>query len=443
MASVTSFTAERLQAVADSTVVGGSVNEIGNLILTTRYGAQLDAGYVKGDTGIVGPDRLVNAGMIQAFGGTTPPSGWMICNGAEVSRTTYSELFTAIGVTYGVGNGTTTFNLPDLKGRVPVGLDLTQVEFDNLGEKGGAKTHTLTTAEMPAHTHLVTAKSGVDNLDFDGFSGGLAGSDFTTPFDQQTQSTGGGGAHNNLQPYNVVHFIISIGNVGAAAAAAEDYVGRGTTAERDTIFGVPGTDPTRVALANRKVVWFNTDTGWEEMYYAATGKAGLTALGLVAQATSGWYPTGPGPAMLWEPSTLNVATANGTFLGGWGWVRKRGGAAWWDTPDGKIVKILRYGRYAIRGWTVQGTGTLTSNWHLRVVGSDLTTIVKNVDGNAFPQSSGLYTRAHMEYDDVILEPNQHVGMYYAAANTVTVHVGGLVPQGQFSVRYLGPPLVTE
>jgi hypothetical protein len=195
-------------------------------------------------------------------------------------------------------------------------------------------------------------------------------------------------------------------------------------------------------LANRKIVWFNTDTGWEEMYYAATGKAGLTALGLVAQATSGWYPTGPGPAMLWEANT-QTTTANGTFVGGWGWVRKRGGVAWWDSPDGKVVKIKRYGRYDIRAWTVQSTGTLSLNWHLRVTGSDATTIVKNVDGNAFPQISSLYTRAHMEYDDALLEPNQHVGMFYASGGAANVHVGALFPTGQLSVRYLGPPLVLE
>lgn len=443
MGSISGFSAARLQVLENSSITSGNVTDDGNLVLQTREGAQINAGYVRGFTGVVGPDRPLIAGMINIFGGSTPPAGWMFCDGAAVSRTTYSELFAAIGNAYGNGDGSTTFNLPDLKGRVPVGLDLTQTEFNSLGIKGGEKTHLLTTAEMPSHSHTIKGYSGVDDLNFTGLNGAFAASDAVTPFDQQTQSTGGGAAHNNLQPYNTVNFIISIGNVGTAAAASEDYIGRGTTAERDTIFGVPSTDPQRVALANRKIVWFNTDTGWEEMYYATTGKPGLTALGLVSQASSGWYPTGPGPAMLWEPSTLNVATVNATFLGGWGWVRKRGGAAWWDSPDGKLVKILRYGRYAVRGWTVQGTGTNTSNWHLRVVGSDMTTIVKNVDGNAFPQNSGLYTRAHMEYDDALLEPNQYVGMYYASTSTVTVHVGGLAPQGQFSVRYLGPPLVLE
>lgn len=443
MGSLSGFTASRLQIIENTTVVSGSVNDGGNLVLQTREGGQIDAGYVRGATGVVGPDRPLIAGMISIFGGSTPPSGWMFCDGSAVSRTTYSELYSAIGTAYGSGDGSTTFNLPDLKGRVPVGLDLSQTEFNVLGTKGGAKTHTLSVAEMPAHTHTIKGYSGVDDLNFTGLNGAFAASDAVTPFDQVTGSAGTGAAHNNLQPYNVVNFIISIGNVGTAAAAVESYVGRGTTAERDTIFGVPSTDATRVALANRKIIWFNTDTGWEESYYTVTGKAGLTALGLVAQASSGWYPTGSnsGPAMLWEPTGTATPAAN-TFLGAWGWTRKRGGAAWWDSPDGLQVKILRYGRYAIRGWTIQGTGTLTMNWHLRVTGADRTTIVKNIDGNVFPQSSSLYTRAHMEYDDALLEPNQNVGMFTTNGGALC-HVGGLAPQGQLSVRYLGPPLVLE
>jgi microcystin-dependent protein len=442
MGIFTGYNAERLQNIEDTTVTSGSVNDVGNLVLTTRYGAKIDAGYVRGITGVVGPERPQVAGIVAPFAGSTPPSGWIFCDGAIVSRNTYSELFAAIGTAFGVGDGTTTFGLPDLRGRVPAGLDLTQTEFDALGKTGGTKTHTLSIAEMPAHTHTVKGYAGVDDLNFTGTNNAFAASDAVTPFDQVTQSTGGGAAHNNLQPYTTVNYVISVGNAGTPVAPPENYVGRGTTSERDNIFGVPTTDPQRVALANRKIVWFNTDTGWEEMYYAATGKTGLTALGLVAQATSGWYPTGPGPAMLWEPTSNNMVPTTAAFVGGWGWVRKRGGAAWWESPDGKLVKIKRYGRYSVRAWTVQQTGTGTMNYHLRTVASDATTIVKNVDGNAFPLNGSLYTRAHMEHDDVILEPNQHVGMWLASGNA-GIHYGSLAPQGQLSVRYLGPPLVLE
>jgi len=80
-------------------------------------------------------------GMMSAFAGTTAPSGWLICDGSAVSRATYAALFTVVGVTYGIGDGSTTFNIPNLKGRVPVGLDTGQTEFDALGKTGGAKVH--------------------------------------------------------------------------------------------------------------------------------------------------------------------------------------------------------------------------------------------------------------------------------------------------------------
>jgi microcystin-dependent protein len=441
MGSITGYTSAALKDISDTTITGASINEMGNLILITRYGARIDAGYVKGSTGIVGPDRPLIAGVISIFGGSTPPTGWMFCDGAAVSRTTYSELFAAIGTTYGTGDGSTTFNLPDLKGRVPVGLDLTQTEFDVLGEKGGEKAHLLTTAEIPSHTHTIKGYSGVDDSNFTGLNGAFAASDAVTPFDQQTQPTGGGTAHNNLQPYNVVNFIISIGNAGINPVPAENLVGVGTTAQRNAIFGVPSTDPQMVDLANRKIIWFNTDLGWEESYYATTGKTGLTALGLVTGAPSGWFPTGSGPAMLWEAQTAYTPGAN-AFLGNWGWVRKRGGSTWWDAQaDGTKVKVLKWGRYAVRGWTTQGTGSGTSNWHLRIQAPDAVTTILNVDGNAFPQHPALYTRIHIELDDMIMQPNQYVGMITTNGGT-QVHVGSSV-MGQFSVRYLGPPLTLE
>jgi microcystin-dependent protein len=144
----------------------------------------------------------VPAGVITQFGGSTAPAGWKLCDGTAYSRTvTYNALFDAIGTTYGSGDGSTTFNVPNLKGRVPVGFDASQSEFDALAETGGAKTHTLTTAEMPAHTH--------SSLQL-GNAGGSTGIPVTgtVTTDTTTGSTGGGGAHNNLQPYIVVNYII-------------------------------------------------------------------------------------------------------------------------------------------------------------------------------------------------------------------------------------------
>jgi microcystin-dependent protein len=95
----------------------------------------------------------IPTGGVTMYGAGSAPSGWLLCDGTAVSRVTYAALFAVISDTYGVGNGTTTFNLPNLKGRVPVGFDSAQTEFDVLGEASGAKTHTLTTTEIPSHAH--------------------------------------------------------------------------------------------------------------------------------------------------------------------------------------------------------------------------------------------------------------------------------------------------
>lgn len=99
------------------------------------------------------------SGSIMQFAGSTPPDGWLLCDGTAVSQTVYSDLFAVIGGTYNTSGGQLTpsaglFRTPLLTGRVPVGRDATQTEFDVLGETGGAKTHTLGINEMPLHTHI-------------------------------------------------------------------------------------------------------------------------------------------------------------------------------------------------------------------------------------------------------------------------------------------------
>ena len=144
-------------------------------------------------------------GSVTAFAGSTAPTNFLLCDGSAVSRTTYAELFALISTTYGVGDGTTTFNVPNLKGRMPVGRDSGQTEFDALAETGGAKTHTLTTAQIPSHTHDISVyNAGPFNNSFIG-SGGHGG---TFNYTVASGPTGGGAAHNILQPYLVLNYII-------------------------------------------------------------------------------------------------------------------------------------------------------------------------------------------------------------------------------------------
>ena len=157
-------------------------------------------------------------GFIQMYAGSTAPTGWLMCDGSAVSRTTYADLYAVIGTTYGSGDGSTTFNLPDLRGRVAVGYKSTDTSFDTLGETGGEKTHTLSINEMPSHIHdgLYWASSPTTypvSLNSGSASAGykLDWSTGAQPISQgslKAAPNGGGQPHNILQPYIVTNYII-------------------------------------------------------------------------------------------------------------------------------------------------------------------------------------------------------------------------------------------
>lgn len=201
-------------------------------IATTAFVAAAVSGVGGGDT--------LPAGMLAPYAGSTAPAGWLLCNGQAVSRTTYAALFAAIGTTHGNGNGTSTFNVPDLRGRTVAGKDdmggtaanrLTSaasgVDGATLGAGGGAQTHTLSVTEMPAHAHpgSTTASAGDHSHTYTGALGSwnmgvgedtrqvIGSGDNTSTAGAHTHtvniaSQGGGGAHNNVQPTIVLNYII-------------------------------------------------------------------------------------------------------------------------------------------------------------------------------------------------------------------------------------------
>lgn len=147
----------------------------------------------------------VPTGTILNFGGTVAPSGYLGCDGAAVSRSTYSALFAAISTTWGIGDGTTTFTLPNFQRRTSVGSGGTGTATlaNSVGSTGGSETHTLTTAELAAHTHPLTGgPNAVTPASIVTISANA------TPSSSNTGSAGGGGAHNNMQPSAVVLSII-------------------------------------------------------------------------------------------------------------------------------------------------------------------------------------------------------------------------------------------
>lgn len=169
--------------------------------------------------GIRGKNQMA-AGIISPFAGSTAPAGWLLCYGQAVSRTAYAALFAAIGTVYGVGDGATTFNLPDLRGRALFGKDdmggaaanrLTSggggVAGATLGAVGGGETVTLTTAQMPSHAHSTSfntspaATAGIVQTT-------AVTASATAPTAVSTSSAGTGGAHANVPPALVANYII-------------------------------------------------------------------------------------------------------------------------------------------------------------------------------------------------------------------------------------------
>lgn len=196
--------------------------------------------------------NLFSVGDLKWSAAANAPTGWLLCDGSAVSRVTYAALYAAVGVAFGAGDGSTTFNLPDYRGRAPLGAGAgAGLTARARGDKGGEEAHALAVAELPSHNHTGTtgndapdhshagqtagasarhthsttgifasscttgpagfysssgsANTGNDTPDHThGFNTGGASARHTHTIPAQ----GGGGSHNNMPPYAVANVFI-------------------------------------------------------------------------------------------------------------------------------------------------------------------------------------------------------------------------------------------
>jgi microcystin-dependent protein len=159
---------------------------------------------------------------IQLFAFPFPPKGWALCNGATMSIATNQALFALLGTTFG-GNGTTTFNLPDLRGRTAIGYGKSSTGSSYAwGQVGGEEAHSLTMQEMPAHNHIMQGTSAP--ADQNAPNGSLlagagtaplfsVGQDGALPAQNFIAGTGMSQGHPNIQPYLVLNYCISLNGI--------------------------------------------------------------------------------------------------------------------------------------------------------------------------------------------------------------------------------------
>lgn len=209
-------------------LIGGEI-QIGDIVEIAFDGTEFVM------IGMASNMAAIPSGAVMPYAGSIAPNGWLICYGQAVSRATYAALFTVIGTVFGGGDGSTTFNLPDFRGRVAAGADNMGGTAANrlgsgstggitgsatVGISGGEQSHTLSFNEMPVHSHGVNDPTHAHNMYINNLSGSggaaqvnqSAGAGVTPTTNAVTgisiQNAGGGAGHNVVQPTLVLNYII-------------------------------------------------------------------------------------------------------------------------------------------------------------------------------------------------------------------------------------------
>lgn len=188
---------------ASTTYYTNSVCQSGGQIYTslvdTNVGNTPASSPTQWQSGLPGAESV---GVVKQYAGVVAPGGYLICDGAAINRTTYANLFAVIGTTYGIGDGSTTFNIPDLRTRVAVGYKSGDSTFGALGNSGGSKTNSHT--HNFAHIHQIGVNAQIQTG-----GGHVSANDCIFQTDNQNTSTTGAPSDTNiLQPYLTLNHII-------------------------------------------------------------------------------------------------------------------------------------------------------------------------------------------------------------------------------------------